>query len=36
MYLEFLVKPINDKKDTYWTSPFLYIFGSQSHVTPAL
>ena len=21
MHLEFRVKPINDKKDTYWTSP---------------
>ena len=23
MHLEFRVKPINDKKDTYWTSPIL-------------
>ena len=32
MHLEFRVKPINDKKDTYWTDPILNqetVSGSQ-------
>ena len=26
MHLEFRVKPINDKKDTYWTAPYEFSY----------
>ena len=28
MHLEFRVKPINDKKDTYWTAPSVPILAA--------